>query len=544
MLKNWIDVKVVVLVLISALLIFPGLGGTSLWTDEAHTAVIAQNIAETGFPYASNGKNLVSIFPDHRDIRDGIYIWQAWIPSYLAAVSVSVLGNTAFAARLPFALLFILLIVASYHIFNSWQPDRQRSLLAIALMLGCVALLLHARQCRYYILVPLLNLLIVYSYLKLLEQPNPFSATQIVIWTTLLFNSLFPAAPILGLALGVDLIFRRPDRHVLKYILVIVAILLLINMPIAWYTRVWDRQFGIQPGYSSIPVFSAYLFRYAITINTYIFPLILVFVALVWRWREVLRKVRNDPIVFLLLTICVTQLLFFSLASDYPFTRYMLGILPFVLYLGAACIRGMTGNSMVLSWSLVVVITISNTLQVLPLSILKYTRLQQANWTTNGVNGSYLDVKNVGLSYAKGEIKTIINTPMGSPLIQYILSALNSPKGPIDWIVKYLNENALPSDRVKISYGDLPLMFHTNFSVISAPMVGPSAPEWFIPRTFNPPVIDKNFVESLNNHKYELVELNAPDIQWNNRPDPLYHFYNTPVESHLPKIKIYRKIEK
>jgi hypothetical protein len=70
---------------IAALLVLPGLGATSLWEDEAKTAFVARNVLHTGLPMASDGRNVVSLFTDNRDIRDGLFIWQPWLQIYLAA---------------------------------------------------------------------------------------------------------------------------------------------------------------------------------------------------------------------------------------------------------------------------------------------------------------------------------------------------------------------------------------------------------------------------------------------------------------------------
>ncbi len=145
-------IVVFVLLIFSTALVFWHLGSICIWEDEGQTAVVAENILSRGVPAASNGKNLVSIFPDHKDIRDGIYIWQGWLPSYLAAGSMAVLGRNAFGARLPFAAAFVVFIGFFYVFLRKWHTDRHRHLwLTVALTLTCVPLLLHARQCRYYV---------------------------------------------------------------------------------------------------------------------------------------------------------------------------------------------------------------------------------------------------------------------------------------------------------------------------------------------------------------------------------------------------------
>src|SRR3954469_3087550 len=124
--------------LIAALLVFWNLGSTCIWEDEGQTAVVAQNILTKGVPAASDGKNLVSIFQDHRDIRDGIYIWQGWLPTYVAAGSIAVFGRNAFGARFPFAVAFVVFLWYFYVFLRKWNGGRRRELwLTIALTVTC-----------------------------------------------------------------------------------------------------------------------------------------------------------------------------------------------------------------------------------------------------------------------------------------------------------------------------------------------------------------------------------------------------------------------
>ena len=109
---------------VASLLVFPNLGKQALWQDEGQTAVVAQNVLRTGLPSASDGKNLVSIFADRRDIRSGISIWQPFAPVYAAAASMAIAGQNAAAARFPFAVAFVVLIVATYRIVRRWSHDR------------------------------------------------------------------------------------------------------------------------------------------------------------------------------------------------------------------------------------------------------------------------------------------------------------------------------------------------------------------------------------------------------------------------------------
>ena len=531
---------ILVLLILASLLVLPGLGATRLWTDDAQTAVVARNILNSGLPEASDGRNLVTIFSDQRDVRDGIYIWQPWLPNYLVAASMAIVGVDSFGARLPFALAFIVLVGVSYAFFRSWLPERQKALLAVVLLLGCVPLLLHARQCRYYVLVPLFSLLAVQAYLRWFESRQAKSLILLVCWLTLLFNSFAPGVPGLVLAMGIDFIRRRADRQAIKVFCGAAGAFLIVNLPTALYCRIWDRHGMGQSGYTDLGTFGSYLLRYLLTINTYFFPLILIVLVCVWRWQAIVkRKISGNAFISLALTICVVQLVLFSLISDYPFTRYLIGLTPFLIYLGTALIWRLVGGRPAVAWLLGITILVTNLLQVLPVIPLRWTVLQDAEWTVAGVESRYLKGPYLGVSYARGEIKQIINTGLGIPLLDFVRGILAPPRGPIDSIVDYLEQEATPADTVKISYGDLPLIFHTGLKVTSSVEVGPAAPRWLIDRHFNEMIVDQEFRDRTVEVGYSLVELPVPDVQWNNRPDPIYHYFKPLADDLTPPVTIF-----
>ena len=132
------------------------------------------------------------------------------------------------------------------------------------------------------------------------------------------------------------------------------------------------------------------------------------------------------------------------------------------------------------------------------------------------------------------------DTP-GSPLLSYAGALLNPPTGPIDGMVRYLAEHALPGDRVKIAYGDLPLMFHTGLTIVSASEIGAPGPEWIIPRRAHMLKTNPEFERGTPRDRYRAIELPVADLPWNNRPDPLYHRYRTPAVGQGEAVTLYRK---
>jgi hypothetical protein len=527
---------------VASLLVFPNLGRQALWQDEGQTAVVAQNVLRTGLPSASDGKNLVSIFADHRDIRSGLSTWQPFTPVYAAAGAMAIAGQNAAAARFPFAAAFVLLVVSGYRIVLRWSGDRQAALTTSILMAGSVVLLLHARQCRYYLLAPLLNLLIVHSYLLLRVKPRWPAATGLIVWSTLLINSFFPGAIVLALGLAIDALLRNPGKPAWRMLLVAAAVVAIVNLPMAVFLKLWSRPFGVQPGYSGFAVFSLYLLRYLLTINLYFFPILLVIPASIIAVRQARTRVLADN-GFLVCSfiVCLSQIVGFSLISDYPFTRYLVGAAPFLFYLGAVSIQRITAGRWFLVWPLVMLSMVTNwggVVSTLPARGL----FKDVPWSKAGIDGQYLQPGRIGISYARGEIATILREGFGCPLLSYLRSVIHPPRGPVDAILETLRKDAKPSDVVKISYEDLSLMFHTDLTIVSATTIGPPAPDWIIERYLSHMRADPDFLQETLKFRYREITLPIPDVQWNNQPDPLYHFYGDLPSGIAPSLKLFKKV--
>jgi 4-amino-4-deoxy-L-arabinose transferase-like glycosyltransferase len=529
---------------VASLLVFPNLGKQALWQDEGQTAVVAQNVLRTGLPSASDGKNLVSIFADHRDVRSGLSIWQPFAPVYLAAASMAIGGQNAAAARFPFAVAFVLLIVSGYRVVLRWSGDRQAALATAILMAGSVVLLLHARQCRYYLLAPLLNLWIVHSYLLLKAKPRWSVTIGLILSSTLLINVFFPGAIVLALGLMIDGLLRSPGRQTWRHLILAAVVVAVVNLPVAVFLKIWSRPFGVQPGYSGVPVFSLYLLRYLLTLNLYFFPVLLLIPASIVAVRQCrARELEDNGLLVISFIVCLTQLIGFSLISDYPFTRYLIGAAPFLFYLGAASIQRLAARRAVLLWPLVVLSMVTNwggVLSAMPARGL----FKDAHWSKAGIDGQFLEPGRIGISYARGEIATIVREGFGSPLSSYLRSVLRPPRGPVDVILETLRQEAKPSDVVKISYEDLPLMFHTDLNVVSATAIGPAAPDWIIERYLSRMRADPDFLKETMKFQYEEKTLPIPDVQWNNQPDPIYHFFEELPSGIAPSLKVFKKLNR
>jgi 4-amino-4-deoxy-L-arabinose transferase-like glycosyltransferase len=189
---------------LAAVLLLTGLGRPILWSDEADTAFFARTIVQTGLPVAWDGRSFVESDRGARLTPDLVLVGTPPLPYYLTAASFALLGESAGAARLPFALAGIACVGLLYALVRRTTGDRSAALAAALLLLASVQFLLYARECRHYALNMLLSLAWVLAFVRLRRRPRE-AATPLV--GTLLFYTHPLAAAALGVALtGVALL--------------------------------------------------------------------------------------------------------------------------------------------------------------------------------------------------------------------------------------------------------------------------------------------------------------------------------------------------
>ena len=107
------------LVLLASALLLANLGNQFLWQDEAQTALLARSILAHGIPHGSEGPNSFSQELGVELGPGGVWRWHTWLSFYAVAASFALLGESAFAARLPFALCGVATVLAT------WQLGRE-----------------------------------------------------------------------------------------------------------------------------------------------------------------------------------------------------------------------------------------------------------------------------------------------------------------------------------------------------------------------------------------------------------------------------------
>ncbi|MEI6561282.1 MAG: glycosyltransferase family 39 protein [Verrucomicrobiota bacterium] len=148
---------------ISSLLLFTQLGHYALWDDEASSSLIGEGILATGDTSAILGHNIFAY--DNGRVLNNLYDrFDPPLPSYIIAASFRLLGVSAFAARLPFALCGLATVAfIGYWLWKKQATLLRATLLAIGLT-GNIAFFLYCRQARYYGAVILCSVLLGYFY--------------------------------------------------------------------------------------------------------------------------------------------------------------------------------------------------------------------------------------------------------------------------------------------------------------------------------------------------------------------------------------------
>jgi len=133
-------------------------------------------------------------------------------------------------------------------------------------------------------------------------------------------------------------------------------------------------------------------------------------------------------------------------------------------------------------------------------------------------------------------------------LYDYCYELTHDYDGPIEGITSYLARHARQDEVVKITYGDLPLQFYLGdkLKIVSKTnLENELIPDWWIFRKQRKwwkggekyMLIGK--YRPLLQAEYDKIEIDYPDIYWENLPEPAYHKYRTVKGA--DKVVLYRR---
>jgi 4-amino-4-deoxy-L-arabinose transferase-like glycosyltransferase len=482
----------------AGLIFLLNLGNHYLWQDEAQTALLAQTVLDRGMPYGTDGKNFFSQELGVEYGENHIWKWHTWLPFYLVAGSFALLGETTFAARLPFALFGIGTVIMVYYFGTALWRDRFAGGAAAVMLLTSVPFLILSRQCRYYSTAAFLSLLGLWAYLRLAEGKRGALATFVAAGTLLFHTNYVYCASLLA-AVGAHwlLLDRRESKKMAWGFGWVVSLCapwvawlsgirygaqyaeIFLQFDHAWFQI---RNFVEQLGYQALPLVglaalaagAATAFVLGKRPPVSVPPL----------WKAVLL-----PVSFIAVTLGML-----ALTAPFHFFRYLAPLIPPLMAL-AGLLAGLARRAHVV-----------------------------------------VGVAAVAVAVA------------AQPLRDYCYELMHDYDGPIEGIVRFLEENASPDDMVAMTYGDLPVKFYTGLRVVGG-LAGEDLSvaekaDWVVIRRNTVSTHDMRFrrylLENLDPDRYRAITLDAVDIRFENRESPYEHLYRTVRDG--PKVVMLERI--
>lgn len=531
--------------LVGAYLLFQNLGDRWLWTDEAEAACLARSILDEGLPKAFDGKNYITqwIVAKREDYNDDlVWVLSPWMQLYICAGSFWVFGVTTLAARLPFALfglgVFWMLYRAALHL----TADRRIARISILLLSTCIPFLLHSRQARYYPVSMFATLWALCAYCGALDRKR-WSGLQLALAVSLLFHSNYGlCVPLCG-ALALHATAYAWGRARLSTVVGSVLGIVALTLPWALYADIHRTasRLDLSPYFFN-------LLHYLHVINRYGLPLILVGVFLVLRpfgWRCKHLRIAHPGVTAAIL-IPVFGVLFVS-TNVGLFTRYTINVFPLFVLTSALLIAwlsaGLAQRFGAFAERLgLLLVPLTMFTGVLPMAaqngIIKLVR------DSSGQQGY--------MNQASVKHPLVTSLSFRHEFFDFWHEIHNEFKGPLRGICEFLQRNTTPDQTVFIDYGDLPVLFYVDATIRGGLQGIPydGKPEWIIHRANRAGTFVNRLDQFCTSNRYVPIVLpDYPDTRWQNRPDPLIHFYRTPeigptllaMRGIYPPVTIYKR---
>ena len=489
------DPVIIALLALGGVLLLARLGNGVLWQDEAETAMLARRVLEFGYPRGTDGRNAIEIGPWGYGLGEA-WVYNPWLSFYLLAGVFAVFGQSTTTARVPFALFAVLNLYLTWRLSRRLTAEVRVQRLSLALLVSSVPFLLHMRQCRYYAPTMTLVLGTCLGYLAFLERPSWRRALGLAALGTLLFHTNFGTfIPTAG-ALALHQV-GWGGRAMRRRFVAVTALVGVLTLPWAWhfYRPAFLRHITLERLYH-------HLEYYVRITNKYLVPLAAVagLSAVSWlavkrplavpTWQRLSRSVK----AFVLLLIAAH--LGFLLVPDQRHMRYLIPMLPIFAIGVAMWAAALAARHRRMGWIVIALLLATN-------------GLQSTRWRI--------------------------------PLADFIGELTHRYVGPMDGVTAYLRRHARPGDVAKIPYDDRTLMFYTDVTVEPpSAFMAESYPDWIIIRRDWIPArfFTSDYFRRIE-AAYERIELDAPDVLWQNREDPGSHHFRT-VQG-VPRIVIYRK---
>lgn len=320
----------------AAFLLFKGLGNAPLWDDEASTAWYARNILHAGVPTAWDGKNIFAPI-DGIELNDDLVVASIpWLHYYIAAGSVALFGDSAWATRFPFALIGLLSVIFFFFSLKKMFSEQKFIWFGTILYIHSLPFLIYSRNCRYF------SLLILFSTVWFWIMTHLEDRRRIVglaiLFTLFLHTHYLIAACFVG-ALFFTALLTAAHNKLWKehfYSLIIASCFFL---PWFYFYNPWHTAFKQLIAHKTFmpSVQTLFLYFYEINYNL-IFPLLLLcLLPFAWMGSNPIRKkqIAAGTILLLSFVFCILVLN----VTKGSHVRYTVSLIPLTAFLWTICLE-------------------------------------------------------------------------------------------------------------------------------------------------------------------------------------------------------------
>ncbi len=502
---------------LAAFFLFWNLDEKYLWQDEAATAVLSVRMLNTGKPLAYDGVNLITndnfasedlntvnqrtgdpkaaldYYIKRGDMKqDTAWKYQPWGQFAVTAVSLKLFGQTTFAARLPFALAGVAIVLCLYWFVRSNFNSALMASHSALLLVFNSYWILHVRQCRYYSLSSLFLVLTLISYARWQKTRGRAHAAVFVIaawcWFQVDYGTFWPVVGVLFL----DACLAE-SRHDLWKPFLTGLILAAAIAPFAYYYELWGR-LSVQGGTWKTR-FQDDLFN----VNQYVVPAVVIGLALAllaWRWTKLPPLERRLVAVACALITALT--LWVPTVAPASFLRYVVPAIPVGAFLSAwMVVRGLAG------WA--------PAFACVGIALLAFTPLLSLPLHPFALRPDFVAPD------------SLIRPELSIAASEIFAHRADPNRIVVDW----LKQNSVPTDEILINYEDVPLMFYLpnpirgGIAAFRAEDDGKTPPRFLVIRRSVGFVHWPVFQRVCQRYHWIEVPTNAPDITWGNNPDPM-----------------------
>ncbi|MBL7020629.1 MAG: glycosyltransferase family 39 protein [Nitrospinaceae bacterium] len=516
-------------------MIFLGFSDSVLQIDEGMDTFISTTILKFGFPVHSDGINSSMLFAD---VYDGLFVYRPWVSFYAQAFSLSVIGQTTFAARLPFALIGVFSVIFFYRFSLKFTGRPFIAFLAAFLLASSIPALIYFRTARYVGIPILLTVLLLNFYIDIYKDkkwsPFPLTVVSIIFFHTMYVEFAGMIAGVLihfffhikettpenrksaAWAAGVTGVFCIP------WLIFISPMFSHVSQHLASTSTLID------PTWQGFPKrFFGFLFQ----LNNYIFPFILLPLLFLKRLRPFAKQTS-------LLVTCSLTMLLTALPHSMPLQQYIISSFPLLFLLLAILLASIVPKYPLLQSLLATLLITTNLVHVGPLFPLKALVKDRPEWFQQS---PYL--QNVYASLIR-EVK------IKSVYFDYLYEISHVYRGPLDAVVEFFKTHGKPGDSCYIDSEFESLAFYTGMKMISNQDLSQQhPPDWIVlrgkdrifeePENLSPEA--RNVKEVLQSNAYTRIELDAPAIWVNNTYDIQIHEFRSPSSS--DKVTVYQRTD-